>query len=79
LARDIPPASRQREPGQFHRPAPSALAQAALEDDLAGKVQALGTDPGDRLAAALARLGRAFTACDLVSFTGMQQMQRNLP
>ena len=39
---------------------PSALAQAALEGDLAGKVQALASDPKDRLAAALARLGRVF-------------------
>ena len=45
-------------------PLPSALAQAALEDDLAGKVQALATDPKDGLAAALARLGRAFIARD---------------
>jgi hypothetical protein len=42
----------------------SALAQAALEGDLAGKVQALASDPKDRLAAALARLGRAFMARD---------------
>jgi hypothetical protein len=42
---------------------PSALAQAALEGDLAGKVQgALASDPKDGLAAALARLGRAFMA-----------------
>ena len=38
----------------------SAVAQAALEGDLAGKVQALASDPKDGLAAALARLGRAF-------------------
>ena len=41
---------------------PSALAQAALEGDLAGKVHVLASDPKDRLAAALARLGRAFMA-----------------
>jgi hypothetical protein len=40
----------------------SAVAQAALEGDLVGKVQALATDPKDGLAAALARLGRAFMA-----------------
>ena len=40
----------------------SAVAQAALEGDLAGKVQALASDPKDGLAAALARLGRAFMA-----------------
>ena len=41
---------------------PSALGQAALESDLAGKVQALASDPKDGLAAALARLGQAFLA-----------------
>jgi hypothetical protein len=40
----------------------SALAQAALEGELAGKVQALAGDPRDGLAAALARLGQAFLA-----------------
>jgi hypothetical protein len=43
-------------------PMPSALAQAALEGDLVGKVQVLASDPKDGLAAALARLGRAFMA-----------------
>jgi hypothetical protein len=43
---------------------PSAVALAALEADLRGKVQALGTDPGDALARALASLGRAFMARD---------------
>jgi hypothetical protein len=42
----------------------SAVAQAALEGDLAGKVQALASNPKDGLAAALARLGRAFMARD---------------
>jgi hypothetical protein len=45
-------------------PLPSALAQAALESDLAGKVHMLASDPKDGLAAALARLGRAFMARD---------------
>ena len=45
-------------------PVLSAVAQAALEGDLAAKVQALAGDPKDRLAAALARLGRAFMARD---------------
>jgi hypothetical protein len=51
-------------PGTWGDPAPmlSAVAQAALEGDLAGKVQALASDPKDGLAAALARLGRAFMA-----------------
>jgi hypothetical protein len=60
--------SRQQPPGRatWGDPAalPSALAQAALEGDLAGKVQVLASDPKDRLAAALARLGRAFMARD---------------
>jgi hypothetical protein len=43
-------------------PLPSVLAQAALAGDLAGKVQALASDPKDGLAAALARLGQAFLA-----------------
>jgi hypothetical protein len=42
----------------------SAVAQAALEGDLAGKVQVLASDPKDGLAAALARPGRAFMARD---------------
>jgi hypothetical protein len=42
----------------------SAVAQAALESDLGGKVQALASDPKDGLAAALSRLGRAFMARD---------------
>jgi hypothetical protein len=41
---------------------PSALVQAAMEGDLAGKVHALASDPKDGLAAALARLGQAFLA-----------------
>jgi hypothetical protein len=51
-------------PGTWGDPPPmlSAVAQAALEGDLAGKVQALASDPKDGLAAALARLGRAFMA-----------------
>ena len=38
--------------------------QAALEGELVGQVQALASDPKDGLAAALARLGRAFMARD---------------
>jgi hypothetical protein len=45
-------------------PLPSALAQAALEGDLAGKVHVMASDPKDGLAAALVRLGRAFMARD---------------
>jgi hypothetical protein len=53
-------------PGTWGDPPPmlSAVARAALEGDLAGKVQALASDPKDGLAAALARLGRAFIARD---------------
>jgi hypothetical protein len=42
----------------------SALAQAVLEGDLAGKVHILASDPKDGLAAALAKLGRAFMVRD---------------
>ena len=49
-------------------PMPSVLAQAAMEGrgggDLRSVVQILAADPKDRLAAALARLGRAFMARD---------------
>ena len=63
----LPAASRAARTGTGHvwgEPAPmlSAVAQAALEGDLAAKVQALASDPKDGLAAALARLGRAFMA-----------------
>jgi hypothetical protein len=55
-----------RDVGGWGDPSPmlSAVAQAALEGDLAGKVQTLASDPKDGLAAALARLGRAFMARD---------------
>jgi len=54
--------------GHMGEPAPmlSVLAQAALEGQQSGDLRAvvgiLDTDPQDRLAAALARLGRAFMA-----------------
>jgi hypothetical protein len=53
-------------PGTWGEPVPmlSAVAQAALERDLAAKVKELASDPKDGLAAALARLGRAFMARD---------------
>ena len=59
-----PPGAARAGAGHVGRPPPmpSAVAQAALEGDLAGKVQALASDPKDGLAAALARLGRAFMA-----------------
>jgi hypothetical protein len=61
-----PPEPPGPAPGTWGEPTPmlSAVAQAALEGDLAGKVQALASDPKDGLAAALARLGRAFMARD---------------
>ena len=39
----------------------------------------LATDPKDRLAAALASLGRAFMARELVSFPGVHGVRRNIP
>jgi hypothetical protein len=62
----LPQAAPGPAPGTWGAtpPLPSALALAALEGDLAGRVQVLASDPGDRLAAALARLGRAFMARD---------------
>ena len=57
-------------------PMPSVLAQAAQESELVAVVRVLATDPKDQLAAALARLGRAFMARELVSFTGLHEMRR---
>ena len=53
-------------PGTWGDPSPMqpATVLAALEGDLAGKVHVLASDPKDRLAAALASLGRAFMASD---------------
>ena len=61
-----PPEPPGPAPGTWGDPPPmlSAVAQAALEADLAAKVQTLASDPKDGLAAALARLGRAFMARD---------------
>jgi hypothetical protein len=64
LAPQEPPAAPWPDTWGAIPPMPSALAQAALEGDLAGKVHALASDPKDGLAAALARLGRAFMARD---------------
>jgi hypothetical protein len=54
------------EPGTWGEPAamPDPVTLARLETDLMGKVMALATDPKDRLARALASLGRAFMARD---------------
>jgi hypothetical protein len=59
-----PPAPLPGTWGDPPAPILSAVAQAALEGDLAGKVHVLASDPKDGLAAALARLGRAFMARD---------------
>ena len=45
-------------------PMPPATVLAALEGELAGQVQVLASDPQDRLAAALASLGRVFLSRD---------------
>ena len=45
-------------------PLPSALAQTALETDLAGTVGVLASDPMDALEATLARFGRTMAARD---------------
>ena len=49
-------------PGTWGEPAPmpDAVTLARLEGDLMGKVHVLASDPKDRLAGALARLGQAF-------------------
>ena len=63
-------------------PMPDVRLQAALEArqgaDLRSVVQALEHEPKNGLAAALARLGRAFMARKR-DFTGLHGMQRNLP
>ena len=46
-------------------PMPCVLAQAAQETELGAVVRVLTSDPEDRLAAALARLGRAFIGRNL--------------
>jgi hypothetical protein len=53
-------------PGTWGEPAsmPDAVALARPEADMMGKVMALATDPKNRLAAALASLGRALMARD---------------
>ena len=63
--------SRQQRSGPTP-PMPSALAQAALEGYLAGKVHVLASDPKDRLGRLLWRgLGGRFP--------GVQLLRRNLP
>jgi hypothetical protein len=65
-----PPEPPAPAPGTWGEPPPmpSVLAQAALEGRQSGSLRSvvsiLATDPKDRLAAALARLGRAFMPRD---------------
>ena len=65
--------------GRSRPPMPSAVAQAALEADLAGKVQALASDPEGRAGAGAGEARAGVHGARLVSFTGVQQMRRNLP
>ena len=60
-------------------PMPDAVALARLEADMVGKVMALASDPKDALARALGSLGGVFMARELVSFTGLHEVQRNIP
>ena len=61
-------------------PMPSALAQAALEGDLAGKVHVLlASDPKDGWRPPWRGSGGRSWPAALVSFPGVQQMRRNLP
>jgi hypothetical protein len=69
--------SRQGRLQERGRPSPmlSAVTQAALEGDLAAKVQArLASDPKDGLAA-----GAGVHGPRLVSFPGVHEMRRNTP
>ena len=59
-----PPAAPWPDTWGATPPLPDARALAALETGLAGKVHVLASDPKDGLAAALARLGRAFMTRD---------------
>ena len=58
---------------------PSALVQAALETDPAGKAQVLAVNAMTPLERALACFQRSILARELLRFTGVQQMRRNLP
>ena len=58
---------------------PSALVQAALETDPAAKAQVLAVNAMTPLERALACFQRSILARELVRFTGVQQMRRNLP
>ena len=62
---------------------PDVRLQVALEAGQGGNlrsvVQVLEHDPKDKLAAALARLGRAFMARELVSFPDCTRCRETLP
>ena len=55
----------------------TAVAQAALEDDLAAKVQAAGKRPEGRLGGCPGAARAGVHGPRRVSFPGMQQMRRN--
>ena len=78
-----PPAPAPGTWGDTPPPLPSVLAQAITERHAGGSLRSvvgiLGSDPGDDLAAALARLGRTVEARELVSFTGLHAVRRNRP
>ena len=58
---------------------PDAVALARLEGDLVGKVMALATDPKDGLAACAGEPRAGVHGAQLVSFTGVHEMRRNIP
>ena len=68
-------------PGTWGDPPPmlSAVAQAALEGDLAGKVQALASRSEGRPGGCPGAARAGVHGAQLVSFTGVQLMRRNLP
>ena len=67
--------------GTWGDPAPmlSAVAQAALEGDLAGKVQRAGQRPEGRPGGGPGAAGPRVHGLRLVRFTGVHEMRRNLP
>jgi hypothetical protein len=57
---------------------PDAVTLATLEGDLMGKVMALATDPEGPAGACAGEPRAGVHSARLVSFTGVQRMQRNL-
>ena len=74
-----PPARPGRIRGEQAPPMPSALVQAALESDPAAKAQVLAVNAMTPLERALASFQRSILARELVSFTGVHEMRRNIP